>query len=138
LSGEFKEGEEVTVSFQADEAAPTPTSAQSAPVHTNQLTAADREQLGPELAAIVERYPASSQKGLARSLIAAGDNQPALPRALKYALPTERDAMGFLVANMPEVDAQSLSSTFLLRNVRLASRRASKRHGAETSRTTCS
>lgn len=55
-----------------------------------------------------------------KALAAAGENRPAVEAALAQAPADQREGMAFLVANMPESDLRSLSTEFLLENVRLA------------------
>ncbi len=55
-----------------------------------------------------------------KALAAAGENRPAIEAALAQTPADQREGMAFLVANMPESDLQTLSTKFLLDNVRLA------------------
>lgn len=50
----------------------------------------------------------------------AGDNRPELEKALRDVPADHREAMVFLISNMPERDLRTLSADFLLENVRLA------------------
>jgi hypothetical protein len=55
-----------------------------------------------------------------KALATAGENRPAIEAALAQAPADQREGMAFLAANMPESDLRSLSTEFLLENVRLA------------------
>ncbi|MFN8855156.1 MAG: transglutaminase-like domain-containing protein [Planctomycetaceae bacterium] len=55
-----------------------------------------------------------------QALTRAGDNRRELERALAETSGDERRGMGFLIANMPDSDLQSLSAEFLLENSNLA------------------
>src|SRR5271170_4810390 len=55
-----------------------------------------------------------------QSLSQSGTNRPALELALNQAPEDQRPSMQFLLENMPQSDAQSLSAEFLLENVALA------------------
>ena len=57
---------------------------------------------------------------IAKQLELSGNNRGQLQAALDLSAPTERQAMEFLLAYMPERDLTSLSSEFLLDNVRQA------------------
>jgi hypothetical protein len=59
---------------------------------------------------------------LAEQLALAGDNAGQLQQALDTIADDQRAGMEFLIANMPEPDLRTLSSEFLLENVRLAYR----------------
>ncbi len=50
----------------------------------------------------------------------AGSNQPEIEAALKAVPPAQKEGMEFLVTNMPDSDRETLTSTFLLQNVRAA------------------
>ncbi len=50
----------------------------------------------------------------------AGDNQNELQKAIKTVPPEHRQALEFLLINMPEYDLKNLTSEFLLNNIRLA------------------
>lgn len=50
----------------------------------------------------------------------AGENRQQLERAWRESPPEHREAMAFLIANMPDRDATSLTAEYLLENVRLA------------------
>ena len=54
------------------------------------------------------------------TLKAAGTNSPQLLTALRKTKGAEREAMEFLVANMPQSDARTLSANYLLEHVRLS------------------
>lgn len=68
---------------------------------------------GKELA--VEKRP-----DVARALLDAGDNRVELEAALRAAPARQREAMAFLIANMPERDLGTLHRNYLLENVALA------------------
>jgi len=55
-----------------------------------------------------------------RTLDAAGDNRGELEAAMQQVPPQQAQGLQFLIVNMPERDAQTLSAEFLLRNVDLA------------------
>lgn len=73
--------------------------------------------LGPSRAFSQE---ATAQSTLASRLELAGKNKEQLESAIKNAPETQRAAVEFLIANMPQRDLVSLSESFLLENVRLA------------------
>jgi transglutaminase-like putative cysteine protease len=62
-------------------------------------------------------WPASVDASLAR----AGENRKELEKALGEVPEGRREAMAFLIANMPEADVRSLKADYLLRNVAQAS-----------------
>lgn len=64
--------------------------------------------------------PAEYRATVAARLEKAGPNAGALAGAIREAPPEHREAVGFLIANMPEGDLQALGKDFLLKNVRLA------------------
>lgn len=72
--------------------------------------------VSPEVRAAAPWWPASVDQTLAR----AGTNRVALETALMAVPIAQRDALQFLVENMPERDLQSLSAAYLLENVALA------------------
>lgn len=55
-----------------------------------------------------------------RTIATAGDNAKELKKALKEVPRNEREAVAFLISYMPERDAKTLSSAFLLENVQYA------------------
>lgn len=55
-----------------------------------------------------------------RTIATAGDNAKELTKALKEALADQKKAVAFLISYMPERDAKTLSSAFLLENVQYA------------------
>lgn len=55
-----------------------------------------------------------------RTIATAGDNAKELKKALKEVPRNEREAVAFLISYMPERDAKTLSSAFLLENVAYA------------------
>lgn len=59
-------------------------------------------------------------KAISEALKHAGANRSEIERALNEAPPNQREAMQFLVENMPERDLRSLSAKYLLENVQLA------------------
>lgn len=76
------------------------------------------------LAWLVASPKASAQETasseVTQALTRAGDNRRELERALAETSGDERRGMGFLIANMPDSDLQSLSAEFLLENSNLA------------------
>ena len=54
------------------------------------------------------------------ALLRAGDNRAQIQEALDKASPVQQEGMRFLVAHMPDRDLTSISSAFLLENVRVA------------------
>src|SRR5689334_5190595 len=72
------------------------------------------------LGAVAAEVPEQYKSAVAATLAIAGDNAAQLTKALDSAKPEHRAAVAFLVANMPERDAKSLSAKFLLQNVELA------------------
>ena len=50
----------------------------------------------------------------------AGDNQNELQKAINTVPPEHRQALEFLLINMPEYDLKNLTAEFLLNNIRLA------------------
>jgi hypothetical protein len=63
---------------------------------------------------------AAADDPVQRALDRAGDNRVQIQKALDDALADQRQAMQFLVSNMPDRDLHELSADFLLDNVRLA------------------
>lgn len=61
-----------------------------------------------------------SQTTISSRLKLAGENRRQLESAIKNAPDSQKAAVEFLIANMPQRDLVSLSETFLLENVRLA------------------
>ena len=57
---------------------------------------------------------------VAQTLANAGSNRTELVAALQEVPPTQREGLQFLLAHMPERDAQTLSAKYLLENVALA------------------
>lgn len=72
--------------------------------------------LTTDVRAAAPGWPASVDQSLAR----AGTNRVAIEAALTTVPAAQRDALQFLVENMPERDLQSLSAAYLLENVALA------------------
>lgn len=62
----------------------------------------------------------SADSRLAKQLEAAGENRGELEKAIRLAPSEQRDAVKFLIAEMPASDLQKLTADFLLTNVRLA------------------
>lgn len=62
----------------------------------------------------------SAAQELSSALHRAGENRQQLERALSESPAEQREAIEFLITNMPDRDLQSLSADFLLENVRLA------------------
>ncbi|MEK7678009.1 MAG: transglutaminase domain-containing protein [Verrucomicrobiota bacterium] len=79
------------------------------------LAACAHGNSGPAQAGASTWSPAIEEK-----LKAAGTNSTALVTALQKTSGAEREAMEFLVENMPVADARSLSADYLMENVRLA------------------
>ncbi|WP_435008879.1 transglutaminase-like domain-containing protein [Tundrisphaera lichenicola] len=69
---------------------------------------------------VVDVLPAEYRSVVAAQLEKAGENAGNLSDAIREAPPEHREAVGFLVANMPELDLKGLGKDFLLKNVRLA------------------
>ncbi|MDX1963026.1 MAG: transglutaminase-like domain-containing protein [Pirellulales bacterium] len=85
-----------------------------------ELTLTDK--IPPAVAATADSPPHADQwsaPALA-ALATAGNNQANLRLALDNVPPAQRRGLEFLLANMPQRDLESLSSEFLLTNVRLA------------------
>lgn len=68
----------------------------------------------------VASAPLPLPETIERRLAAAGTNSAELVRAFMATAGKEREAMRFLIENMPDRDAQTLSADYLLENVRLA------------------
>lgn len=100
LKGPFKKGQRFTLTFRAARARRRP---QPQPDSTTE--------------AVLRHYPRNQRQDLLQTLANAGDNRPQLLAALRRATPEQRRALGYLVANMPVVDARTLTAGFLLRNV---------------------
>lgn len=62
----------------------------------------------------------SVSKSVVEALSRAGKNRSQLEQAIEQSVDEHREAMEFLIANMPDRDLKSLTSEFLLENVRLA------------------
>lgn len=77
---------------------------------------------GPEYAGVrlADYVPREYVAGVDESLRRAGDNGAELLEALTAAPEQDREALSFLVANLPSVDLATVSSEFLLNNVALA------------------
>jgi len=65
-------------------------------------------------------WSVSENQVLQDALSRAGANRNQLERALRLDRDDEKEAMEFLIANMPDRDLTSLSASFLIENVRLA------------------
>jgi hypothetical protein len=64
--------------------------------------------------------PPEARSVVAEQLAKAGENAQALGNAIAEAPPEQREAVAFLVANMPERDLKTLGKDYLLSNVRYA------------------
>ena len=78
------------------------------------LAGADSPVPAPEL------LSAEYRSAVAERLAKAGDNASNLAEAIREAPPEQREAVGFLIANMPERDLKVLGKDYLLANVRYA------------------
>ncbi len=74
---------------------------------------------GPGRAAL-DLLPPEARSVVAEQLAKAGDNAQSLGDAIAQAPPEHREAVAFLVANMPESDLKTLGKDYLLSNVRYA------------------
>ena len=68
---------------------------------------------GSKYAGVPNQY----QELISQTMQTAGSNAKELKKALKQAPTTQREAMAFLIAYMPERDAKALTADFLLENV---------------------
>ncbi|WP_337627773.1 transglutaminase-like domain-containing protein [Prevotella sp.] len=68
---------------------------------------------GSKYAGVPNQY----QELISQTMQTAGSNAKELKKALKQAPTTQREAMAFLIAYMPERDAKALTANFLLENV---------------------
>ena len=68
----------------------------------------------------VDLLPASYRAAVASKLERAGANGENLAAAIREAPEAHREAVGYLVANMPDADLKALGKDYLLANVRLA------------------
>ncbi len=68
----------------------------------------------------VDLLPNEYRSIVAERLAKAGDNASKLSDAITEAPPEQREAVGFLIANMPESDLKTLDKDYLLANVRYA------------------
>jgi hypothetical protein len=68
----------------------------------------------------LDLLPPEARPIVAERLSKAGDNGPALGNAIARAPDDQREAVGFLIANMPESDLKTLGADYLLSNVRYA------------------
>ncbi len=73
-----------------------------------------------ELTETVKLLRADDRPQLMKQLALAKDNQPQLLAAIREAAPEHRDALVFLLVNMPDRDLTSLSKDFLLANLTFA------------------
>ncbi|MEZ6043087.1 MAG: transglutaminase domain-containing protein [Planctomycetaceae bacterium] len=80
----------------------------------------DEGQLKASLTATSAEEDTAGKEQLQQALQAAGENRTELLMAISKSPAAHREAMEFLIANMPERDLRSLSSEYLLENVRLA------------------
>jgi hypothetical protein len=69
---------------------------------------------------VLDLLPPEARSVVAEQLAKAGDNGPELCNAIAQAPPEQREAVGFLIANMPESDLKKLGKDYLLSNVRYA------------------
>jgi transglutaminase-like putative cysteine protease len=74
----------------------------------------------PDLNETVALVPPAYRHKLVQRLSLAEQNRDALIAAVAKAPPDHREALAFLLVNMPEPDLKSLGADFLLRNVELA------------------
>jgi transglutaminase-like putative cysteine protease len=77
-------------------------------------------QSADPVANVLQGYPGNDRLGLRQALDNAGTNRTEMIKALESAAENEHAEISFLVRNMPKRDLVSLSSEFLLENVRLA------------------
>ena len=105
LKGKFKKGGEVKVVFEADRIVKT-----SAEVDAEVRLSAEAVNTLPE------KYRRDVQAALGR----AGTNRGELIRAIRGAKGEHREAVAFLIANMPDRDLTSLGGKFIGTNVELA------------------
>ncbi len=81
----------------------------------------DRPAAEPaELIPTVTLVPVQYRHRLVQTLSLAEENQQTWLNAIVAADPAHREAMAFLLVNMPEADLKSLKGDYLLKNVRLA------------------
>jgi hypothetical protein len=71
-------------------------------------------------ASVLELLPSEARSAVADRLAKAGDNAGALSSAIAEAPTDQREAVGFLIANMPETDLKTLGKDYLLTNIRYA------------------
>ena len=69
---------------------------------------------------VSELLPVEYRSAVTSQLEKAGENARNLADAIREAPTDQREAVGFLVANMPERDLKALGKDYLLKNVRLA------------------
>ncbi len=69
---------------------------------------------------VLELLPAEARPIVAEKLARAGENAIKLATAIIDAPPEQREAVGFLIANMPESDLKTLGGDYLLTNVKYA------------------
>jgi Transglutaminase-like superfamily len=69
---------------------------------------------------VLDLLPVEARPLVADRLSEAGENRKALGEAIAEAPPEQREAVAFLVANMPVGDLKTLGKDYLLANVRLA------------------
>ncbi len=119
LSGEHAAGDTVELAFTGRKADEVRTSASSEPIEASRRAenhAATQPVVLPPDAKVAEPYRARVVAAVGR----AGPNGPEIIEALRRVPAAHREAMAFLVANMPEVDLTSLSAPYLLDNVAVA------------------
>jgi hypothetical protein len=73
-----------------------------------------------DLIPTVNLVPPPYRHRLVQQLSIAEDNEQSLLKAIATANPAHREAMAFLLINMPEADLKSLKGNYLLNNVELA------------------
>jgi len=110
--GDFKAGETIEVSFAAKEVSPHRTAANSADVLV--------WRHAPDVDDLVNSFPRQYRRSLGRSLTSAGTNKRQILAALKNAPPEHREAVAFVVANMPGRDLRTLTADFILLDVATA------------------
>jgi len=71
------------------------------------------------ITSVAAQLTAADLTAVTAALAKAGENKSQLQQALDRAPPEHREALEFLVANMPDRDLQSLKADFLLEDIRL-------------------
>ncbi len=104
--GELGKGKTYEVVFQAKEA--------------DFCATAPRSAEEEDISKVVGAMPVEYWQRLVEQLAMAGDNRDELLAALRAVKLEHREALAFLIANMPTRDLRSLKGSFLLENVELA------------------